>query len=207
MDSRADPIRWERLTRLLAPIHTQAVVTCRRLCRSADEGDDLYQETVLRAFEKLDGLRDESRFRSWFFAILLSRHRSRLRRARRAPVSIEGAFEPGREPAGEDGSEWDEERRRADRVARALSTLAPEQREAVVLFELEALSIEEVAAMQGVSVSAVKSRLARGREKLRRFYLRHGNEGESTPTAEARSARIRAVTAGALAPAEERSHE
>ena len=207
MNSRADPIRWERLTRLLAPVHTQAAVTCRRLCRSADEGDDLYQETVLRAFERLDGLRDESRFRSWFFAILLSRHRSRLRRARRAPVSIEGAFEPGREPAGEDGSEWDEERRRADRVARALSTLAPEQREAIVLFELEAFSIEEVAGMQGVSASAVKSRLARGREKLRRFYLRHGNEGESAPTAEARSARTRVVMAGALAPAEERSHE
>jgi RNA polymerase sigma-70 factor (ECF subfamily) len=206
MDSRAGPIRWERLTRLLAPIHAQAAVTCRRLCRSIDEGDDLYQETILRAFEKLDGLRDESKFRSWFFATLLSRHRSRLRRARRAPVSIEGVFEPGREPAGEDGTEWDEERRRADRVARALSTLAPEQREAIVLFTLEAFSIEEVAGMQGVSVSAVKSRLARGREKLRRFYLRHGSEGGSALSAEART-RTTAVTAGALAPAEERSHE
>jgi len=206
MESRAYPIRWERLTRLLAPIHLQAAITCRRLCRSTDEGDDLYQETVLRAFEKVDGLRDETRFRSWFFAILLSRHRSRLRRARRAPVSIEGAFEPGREPAGEDGIAWDEERRRSDRVARALSTLAPEQREAIVLFELEDFSVDEIAGMQGVSASAVKSRLARGREKLRRFYLRYGG-WESGPAAETRNARAGAVTAGALAPAEERSHE
>jgi hypothetical protein len=44
----------------------------------------------------------------------------------------------------------------------------------VVLFELERFSIEEVAALQGVSHSAVKSRLARGRKRLRRHYGRLG---------------------------------
>ncbi len=66
----------------------------------------------------------------------------------------------------------DEQRRGSDRMSRALSTLPPEQREAVVLFELEEFSIEEIAAIQMVSVSAVKSRLARGRERLRRHYER-----------------------------------
>jgi RNA polymerase sigma-70 factor, ECF subfamily len=172
MDSRTGSARWARLTGLLQPIHQHAVAVARRLCRSVDEGDDLYQEAVLRAFDKLDGLRDESRFRSWFFATLLSRHRSRLRRATRQPVPLEAAFEPGQEPMGHDGSVWEEEHRGARRVARALSALGPDQREAVVLFEIEGFSVEEIAELQGVTVSAVKSRLARGRERLRRFYER-----------------------------------
>jgi len=48
------------------------------------------------------------------------------------------------------------------------------QREAIVLFELDGYSLEEIATIQGVTLSAVKTRLARGREKLRQFYERHG---------------------------------
>ena len=162
--------RWERLLRLLGPIHEQAAGTARRLSRSADEGDDLYQESVLRAYERLHDLRDESKFRSWFFATLLSIHRSRRRR--RVTVSLEEAWPKGGEPAGEDGSKWAEALERAHRAARALDGLAPVQREAVVLHEIEGFSVEEVAAMQGVTVSAVKSRLVRGRDKLRQFYER-----------------------------------
>ena len=170
MDSRDE--RWERLTRLLRPIHPQAVATARRLSRSADDGDDLYQEAVLRAHDKLAGMRDEARFRSWFVAVLLSVHRSRVRRPRRESMSLEEARGQRLEPVGEDGSLWDEERRRAERASRALAGLDPEQREAIVLHELEGFTVEEIAEMQGVTPSAVKSRLSRGREKLRRFYLR-----------------------------------
>jgi len=172
MDSRADTARWARLIRLLTPIHEQAVATARRLSRSLHDGDDLYQEAVVRAYQKLNGLRDESRFRSWFFATLLSRHRSRVRRPRREWVSIEDTLGRPEEPVGQDGTMWAEERRRSERAARALAGLAPVQREAVVLHDIDGFSVEEVASMQDVTPSAVKSRLARGREKLRRFYLR-----------------------------------
>jgi len=160
---------------LLAPIHLQAVATARRLCRSSADGDDLYQETVLRAFEKLHTLRDESRFRSWFYAVLLSRHRSRCRPSFwRRLLPLEEVLAGGEEPVGEDGSERAEEVWRAGRATLALATLAAEQREAVVLFEVDGLSIEEIAVMQRVSISAVKSRLTRGRERLRIFYQRRG---------------------------------
>jgi RNA polymerase sigma factor (sigma-70 family) len=175
MDAADVVERWKRLTGLITPIHDQAVVTARRLCRSRDDGDDLYQETVLRAFTKLHTLRDESRFRSWFFATLLSRHRSRHRlRFWRRLVPLDQAFPPGRDPVGVDGSSQDEETRRSARAILGLASLAAVQREAVVLFELEGYSIEEIAALQRASVAAVKSRLARGREKLRRFYEQRG---------------------------------
>jgi RNA polymerase sigma-70 factor (ECF subfamily) len=167
--------RWRRLMALLAPWHERAVATARRLCRSTAEGDDLYQEAVLRAYDKLDTLRDESRFRSWFFVTLLSRHRSRARRAFWKRFLRWGdAFPDGAGPAGEDGSRWGERTLEARRMAAALGTLPPEQREAVVLFELDGFSIEEIADLQRVSPSAVKSRLGRGRERLRRHYQRLG---------------------------------
>ena len=174
--------RWARLSALLAPIHTQAVGTARRLCRSSFEGDDLFQETVLRAFEKLHTLRDETRFRSWFYATLLSRHRTRLRRSFwRRLLPWDQAFAGGYEPAREDGTGWGEALGRAARVRRALESLPAVQREAIVLFELDGFSIEEVATVQQVSVSAVKSRLARGRERLRAWYVRHGDAMPAAP--------------------------
>ena len=166
---------WERLTALLGPVHHAALATARRLCRSRAEGDDLYQDTVLRAFDKLHTLRDESRFRSWFYATLLSRHRNRYRSAfwkRRVPY--DQAFPDGAEPVGEDGRERDAEAVRARRATEALAALDAAQREAVVLFEIDGFTIEEIADLQHASVSAVKSRLVRGREKLRRYYERRG---------------------------------
>ncbi len=200
MNPRADTERWSRLVRLLKPIHAQAMATARRLCRSVQDGDDLYQETVLRAYDKLEGLREESRFRPWFYATLLSRHRSRMRRPRRESASLEDLVGRRNEPVGEDGSSWDDERRQAERAASALAGLPPVQREAIVLHDLEGRPVEEIAEMQGVTRSAVKSRLSRGRERLRRFYERHGERGGAWE--------IHASPAGAIAwPAEERSHE
>jgi len=172
--------RWERLLGLLAPLHLQALATARRLSRSAAEGDDLYQETVLRAFQKLPQLRDEGRFRSWFFAVLLSVHRGRSRRAfwrRFLPLAEVGG---GFDPAGADGRRRADEHVQAERASRALATLPAVQREAVVLHDIEDYSMAEIAAMQGVTVSAVKTRVARGRERLRAHYRRLGYEPRSS---------------------------
>jgi RNA polymerase sigma-70 factor (ECF subfamily) len=166
---------WQRLIDLLRPFHSQAAATARRLSRSAEDGDDLFQEAVLRAYEKISTLRDESSFRPWFYSVLLSVHRNRSRRGFwRRFLSLERKDGKSIDVAGEDGAAWDEERRGAERVARALASLPHEQREAVVLFELEGFSTEEIAAIQKASVSAVKSRLSRGRERLRRYYRRLG---------------------------------
>jgi RNA polymerase sigma-70 factor (ECF subfamily) len=199
MDPDANTARWDRLIRLLQPFHRQAMTTARRLSRSIQDGDDLYQESVLRAFEKLDGLRDEARFRSWFFALLLSRHRSRVRRPRRTSPLEEIVGRPD-EPAGESGTAREEERVGAERVAGLLAGLKPVQREAIVLHDLEGFPVEEIARMQGVTVSAVKSRLVRGREALRRSYRRlTRSEGARFDSA---------GTLGPLAwPLKEKSHE
>jgi RNA polymerase sigma-70 factor, ECF subfamily len=135
----------------------------------------------------LSDLREPGRFRSWFYAVLLSVHRNRSRRAFwRRFLSLEGETARGFEPAVEPATPGREERRRAGRVSRALATLPAVQKEAVVLFTLEDFSIEEIAAAQKVSISAVKSRLQRGRERLRRFYEREGL-GAPAPSVAVRS--------------------
>ena len=57
---------------------------------------------------------------------------------------------------------------RSEAVARAVAALAPLQREALILFEYEDLSLEEIAQATGVDTGAVKARLHRARETLRR---------------------------------------
>jgi len=179
--------RWARLARLLAPVHDRAGATARRLCRSSVEGDDLLEEAVVRAYRKLHTLRDEARFQAWFYAVLLSMHRSRARRGFwRRFVPLDAAFAPGEEPAGEDGRLQEEERQRAKRLSRALGRLPTLQREAVVLHDIDGFSMEEIAAMQGgVTISAVKSRVARGRQRLRRHYEGLGFAAKATRPARA----------------------
>lgn len=170
----------ERLNRLLQPLHTAARLTARRICRSPAEGDDLFHEAVLRALARIGQLRDESRFRAWFYAVLLSVHRTRCRRAflRRLVPFWDTAEAP---PASSDGlgpaadalqtQPLDEDTRtRAARITAALQTLPPEGRQALVLFEVQGFSLEEIAEMQQSSLSAVKSRLTRARERLRQHY-------------------------------------
>jgi RNA polymerase sigma-70 factor, ECF subfamily len=220
MESRTSHETWERLARLLEPIHRGAVATARRLSRSHGEGDDLYQESVLRAFEKLHTLREESRFRSWFYATLLSRHRSRSRRwFWKRQVPLEAAFAAEGEPAGEDGGRWQERIQGARRMSEALSTLDAAQREVIVLFEIDGYTIGEIAEMQHASLSAVKSRLSRGRRKLRRYYERRGWGGAAPADPHAEAVRNpetrprRTLAAPLLATAagpdavKERSHE
>jgi RNA polymerase sigma-70 factor, ECF subfamily len=166
---------WRRLMTLLGPIHDQVRLLARQLARSRFDGDDLFQEAVLRAQAKLHTLSDETRFRGWFYAVLLSVHRTRSRRPFwKRFLSLDRERDDGFDPPGEDGEQAAQERMRAERASRALATIPAVQREAVVLFELNGFSIQEIAEMQKVSVSAVKSRLQRGRARLRRHYERLG---------------------------------
>jgi len=160
----------------MEPVHARCAAFARGLCRSSADGDDLYQEALLRAFTRLDGLRDEGAFRTWLFRIVVSVHRNHVRRAwvrRWSPFHGDDAAGDGaaRADAGYRASDWSPEAAEAARRARqALAMLPAVQREAIAMFEIEGMLVDEIAAVQRVSASAVKSRLARGRERLRAHY-------------------------------------
>lgn len=159
---------WDELSELLAPVHDEVRLFARRIAGSNAEGDDVFQEAVLRAARKLSALRDRTRFRAWMCSVVVSVHRTRCRRAFWTRwVSTEHARA---DAVGDDGSSWADERASARRASAALATLPPPQREAIVLFELHGYAIEEIAQIQRTSISSVKSRLVRARDRLREFY-------------------------------------
>ena len=156
-----------RFQRLLEPVHDRAVVFARSVSRSRADGDDLFQEAVLRALEKLPSLRDDAAFRFWLYRVIISVHRNRYQRGfwrRLLPLGDHDPAAPERSSEDQLGG--------ADRARLALAELPHEQREALVLFEIEGWTVEELADLCGVSVSAIKSRLVRGRERLRTIYAR-----------------------------------
>ena len=144
-----------------------------RLSGDADEAADLTQEIFLRVFRHLDSFSGRSALKTWIFRVALNHCRERLSR-----------FRPVIQPIGEaaDGAEAgaacladprrgpEELAVAADlsrQVANALALLPPPFREAVVLRDLQGLAYEEIAAVLGVRVGTVRSRIARGREQLR----------------------------------------
>jgi RNA polymerase sigma-70 factor (ECF subfamily) len=171
----ADP--RARFRRLIDPVHDGLLAFARSLCRSPSDGDDLFQEALLRALTKLDGLRDDGAFRLWLYRIVISVHRNRCRRAfwrRLVPFGEPGDdADGGASPAAADyrATDWTPGAAHAAQRARtALARLPGEQREVIVLFEIEGWQIDELAALYGVTPSAIKSRLARGRARLRAHY-------------------------------------
>jgi RNA polymerase sigma factor (sigma-70 family) len=162
--------RRERFRRLMEPVHARCAAFARGLSRSRADGDDLYQEAILRAYERVDGLRDDGAFRTWLFRIVVTVHRNRVRAAfwrRWSPFHAHDVERLEKDYRTNDSPEAAEAARRA---REALATLPAVQREAIVMFEIEGMTVDEIAAIQHVSASAVKSRLSRGRDRMRAHY-------------------------------------
>jgi RNA polymerase sigma-70 factor, ECF subfamily len=164
-------LREDRFRRLIEPLHDRVLGFARSLCRSTPGGDDLFQDALLRAYRKLDGLRDDAAFRPWLYRIVVTMHRSHCRRASfRRLVLIRDERSDENETLFRNEA-WAPDAVEAQRRARtALAQLGAAQREAIVLYEIEGFTVDEIATIQAVSASAVKSRLARGRERLRAIY-------------------------------------
>jgi len=109
-------------------------------------------------------LREDRAFRGWLYRVIISVHRNRYRRAfwqRLIPLTDEPA-----------SAEAPDELGATDRARTALAALPHEQREAIVLHDIEGWRIDEIAELEGTSASAIKSRLSRGRDRLRDIYTR-----------------------------------
>lgn len=142
-----------------------------RLAGDPDRAADLSQEIFLRIYRHLGGFRGRSALRTWVYRIALNHCRGRLSGGNR--WSFRRLFEEGEETAEPlpDLSRGPEELAVASddgrRVSEALMDLPIEFREAVVLRDLEGLAYEEISAALGVPIGTVRSRIARGRERLR----------------------------------------
>lgn len=136
-----------------------------RMLGNRDDADDALQSAFLRAYRKLDECQDPNRFGAWLYQIVAnecrtfaSRRALRERRMVRDELELERAGGDPHERSGE-----------LEDIQRALDRLDPDQKEAFILKHVEELSYDEMADLTGVSVSALKMRVKRGCERLRRL--------------------------------------
>lgn len=155
---------WKELEQKLRPY------LARRVASPADI-DDLLQDIFVKLHQGLVGLRDEERFGGWVYRIANSAIVDRARHRSRAPRTGDTDDVAARDlPPTSVVPEDDLQSDLGECVALFVSRLASPYREAVTLTELQGLTQREAAEMLGVSLSGLKSRVQRGREKIRNMF-------------------------------------
>jgi RNA polymerase sigma-70 factor (ECF subfamily) len=139
--------RLRRYARALTGDHTRA--------------DDLVQDTLERAWNKLHLWRRGSDLRAWMFSIMHNVLMNQVRQNKIIALPLDDeALEIPVRPQQADGLEMRD-------LAAALTGLPVEYREVILLIGLEQMSYEEAAQVLGVPLGTIMSRLSRGRERLR----------------------------------------
>jgi RNA polymerase sigma-70 factor (ECF subfamily) len=129
-----------------------------------EDAEEAVQDTFVRVYHNLGRFRDDARFEPWLFRILANRCRSLIVKRKRHSVLIQYGDVPERAGAVTntmDGRDWTEE------IHRVLDTLPAEQREAFLLRHVEDMAYEDIAAVTGVGLSALRMRVKRACDVLR----------------------------------------
>ena len=147
----------------------------RVLTGDAWAADDLVQDTLERAWSHFSMWQKRGEIRAWMFGIMHNHFIDGVRARSSRPE----------DSAGDDLPEIPQRASQSDGIEvrdldRVLQRLPVEQREVMLLIAVEELSYAEAAAVLGVPIGTVMSRLARGRERLRRI-LAGTAEAPATP--------------------------
>ena len=144
------------------------------MLRDRDLADDATQEAFIAAYQAIGRFQGGS-FRHWVLRIVHNKALDLLRsRGRRPADSLDGETAP-EPPAPPDGTPdaWVERASLGELLEQGLATLPPEQCAAVLLRDAEGLTYEEITQVLAIDLGTVKSRIARGRRRLRDFLLAH----------------------------------
>ncbi|MEX0751249.1 MAG: sigma-70 family RNA polymerase sigma factor [Dehalococcoidia bacterium] len=167
----------------LVEIHQRAVYNlCLRMIGHTSAAEDSAQDAFISAWRGLAGFKGGS-FRSWLMRIAANACTDELRRRGRRPsVSIDtpppGVEEPIDVPDTAEGPETQALRKEHQTaIQAALLKLPADQRLAVIMCDVQGFAYDEIAAAMSVSIGTVKSRISRGREKLRTELTRQEQSG------------------------------
>jgi RNA polymerase sigma-70 factor (ECF subfamily) len=145
-----------------------------RMLGSVSDADDALQGAFIRAFRALRTCQQPEFFRTWLYRIVINECRTfaakRHRRERRLVRDEDALAHAVAADRGEAGAIEED-------IQRALLQLAPEQRQAFLLKFVEEMSYEEMAAVTGAGISALKMRVKRACERLRELLegvVHHG---------------------------------
>jgi RNA polymerase sigma-70 factor (ECF subfamily) len=144
------------------------------IVHSEADAEEVVQNAVLKVFKKLYQFRQESQFRTWLMSITINEARMWLRRHRKFNhETLDDENDSGRQHIGEvaDSREGPfevlERRQVRGAILKALNLLPSPVSQVFILRDLQQLSISETARTLGISESCVKTRLRRGRGRMR----------------------------------------
>ncbi|MCE7873993.1 sigma-70 family RNA polymerase sigma factor [bacterium CPR1] len=160
-----------------ALVHAEALYRfARRLCRDDSQAEDLFQEAYERAYRFFYQFREGSNCKSWLFTILHTLHRQRLRSrsTRQESISIDEASEfflhdrllEQEKILADNPEKIFFDQCPSGEIRAALSELSEDLRSAVLLYDVEGFSYQEIATILGVPLGTVRSRISRGRSAL-----------------------------------------
>ena len=154
-----------------------------RLVRDREKAEDLAQDTFIKVLNALDRYDPSFKFSSWIFKIAHNTALDHLRKKEPETLSIEGS--PHATTAaeleassitpvsgGENPEEFTASRELGVQIERALASVRPEYRTAIVLWHVEGRPYEEIAEVMGVPRGTVKTYIHRARNELRQ-HLAH----------------------------------
>jgi RNA polymerase sigma-70 factor, ECF subfamily len=150
------------------------------ITRNHEDAEDAMQDAFMKAYSHLADFQEDSRFYTWLVRIAANEALMRLRKRRPNQVSLDEPLEGDEELIPRQVEDWgpSPEQRYAqtelnDILNQVIDELDPDYRTVFVLRDVEELDTEETAAVMGISVAAVKSRLLRARLKLRQKLNRY----------------------------------
>lgn len=153
-----------------------------RYLGNREDAMDASQEVFLRVFRFLPGFQEESGFSTWIYRIGVNVCKDMLtKRSRRNEQSIEMPDEEEESRTAEiadrryDPAQLMEGQELRAVLADTIAELPEQQREMIVLRDIQGLSYEEIAQVLSLESGTVKSRLSRARENLRKKLLQNGN--------------------------------
>lgn len=141
-----------------------------RMCSNAEDAKDCLQDAMLRIYRSLPGFKGESAFSTWVYRVVVntcldSFRRQKVRSADSLDLLSENGWNaPDTSPTPEQHAENSELKQQ---LSKAIDMLPVEMRTAVVLRDVQGFSYESISEMTDANIGTVKSRINRGREKLR----------------------------------------
>ncbi|WP_404349288.1 sigma-70 family RNA polymerase sigma factor [Sutcliffiella horikoshii] len=127
---------------------------------------DLVQNTFIKCYTKITGFRHESTIKTWLYRITINECKDYLKSWAYKKSRMMDFYYGDRSSALSSEEEalkkWEE-----GRMKRSIFTLPPKYREIIFLYYYEELTMEEIAELLGLPISTVKSRITRGRERLK----------------------------------------
>ncbi len=161
---------------LMAMHESRMFAVALRMCANREDAQDCLQDAMIRIYRSISGFQAKSSFSTWVYRITMNTCLDELRRRKvRGAASLDTLLDGGWSPSDEEDvpekyAIQSEQRRTLDQ---AIAELPEDMRSAIVLRDIQGFSYDEIAEMLTVNIGTVKSRISRGRERLRHILKDH----------------------------------